>query len=487
MKRLVAFVLFAVFTGPAFADQPKLAADKPLSRIVFGSCFDQGKACPVWSAVAAQKPELLLLLGDNVYCDIENGKLIDPDPEQIARSYAAIGKIEAFASLKSSIPILATWDDHDYGKNDAGTEWKHKDIAKKLFMEFVGASPDDARWKRSGIYDSVITGPEGKRVQIILLDNRYNLTVPKKGTRTQIPGYGGLIAPYLPSTDEGMTILGDEQWAWLKEQLLKPAEVRLICSGIQILPEEHPFEKWANLPNERKKLFDLIVETKANGVVLLSGDRHLGEILCKADAVNYPLFEATASGWNQGSKNWRPPEKSKYRIGGMPYGDNFGSVLIDWEQANPKITLQLRDEFGDVQIAHSFRLGMLEDKQEKKTPKDEKPKDEPKRPEGVLSPAEALTKAEGTEIEIQFSVAGGRAVSMGKRILLNSEKDFNNEKNFTVVVNEKAMTGAFNKANYDTFKGKTIRAKGKVSKFQNQVQVQINDEKNLKIVESDKK
>ena len=71
--------------------------------------------------------------------------------------------------------------------------------------------------------------------------------------------------------------------------------------------------------------------------------------------------------------------------------------------------------------------------------------------------------------------------------LLNSEKDFNNEKNFTVVVNEKAMTGAFNKANYDTFKGKTIRAKGKVSKFQNQVQVQINDEKNLKIVESDKK
>jgi DNA/RNA endonuclease YhcR with UshA esterase domain len=105
----------------------------------------------------------------------------------------------------------------------------------------------------------------------------------------------------------------------------------------------------------------------------------------------------------------------------------------------------------------------------------------------VLSPAEALTKAEGTEIQVQFTVLGGRAVSMGKRILLNSEKDFQSDKNFTVVVNEKAMKGAFDKATYDTFKGKVIRAKGKLSKFQDKLQIQIDDEKKIEIVEPEKK
>jgi alkaline phosphatase D len=481
-------LLSALTTTLGFATNPKLTNDQVLSKIVFGSCADQNKPCPVWSAVSGAKPELMLLLGDNVYCDIENGKLIDPDPEQIAKSYAALAKVEAFTALKTSVPMLATWDDHDFGKNDAGTEWKHKDVAKKLFMEFVEAGPDDPRWKRSGIYDSTIVGPQGKRVQIILLDNRYNLTVPKKGPRQVISGYGVVpIAPYIPSFDEGMTVLGDEQWAWLKEQLLMPAEVRLICSGIQILAEEHPFEKWANIPKERQRLFDVINETKANGVVLLSGDRHLGEILCKTDALTYPLFEATASGWNQGSKNWRPPEKSKYRIGGMPYGDHFGMVQIDWTQDNPRITLLLRDEFGETAMSHSFRLGMLVYKQDKKAPKDEKPKDEPKRPEGVISAAEALTKAEGTEIQVQFTVVGGRAVSMGKRILLNSDKDFNNEKNFTVAVNEKAMTGVYDKATFDTFKGKVIRVKGKLTKFQGKLQIQVDSEKMIEIVKEEKK
>ena len=236
----------------------------------------------------------------------------------------------------------------------------------------------------------------------------------------------------------------------------------------------------------------MIRETNAGGVVLLSGDRHLGEIMCSTDAISYPLFECTASGFNQGSKNWRPPEKSRFRIGGMPYGDNFGTLLIDWEQANPKLTLQLRDEAGEVQAAHSFRLGMLQPKQEKKpNPKakskeSDKPKDEPKRPEGVLSAEEALAKNVGDEVQVQFTVNGGRAVSMGKRILLNSDKDFQSEKNLTVAINEKAMTGKFDKATFDTFKGKTVRIKGKLSKFQEKLQIQINDAKDNEIVELDK-
>ena len=493
MPRFV-FLLLALTGSSAFAGPP-LPTDKLVTRIAFGSCADQNKPCPIWSTIAAQKPDVLLLLGDTIYADLDGSKLVDPEPEKIARSYTELNKVEAFAALKSSIPILAIWDDHDYGKNDAGVEWKHKEVSQKILLDFLEVPANDPRRTRKGIYHSVIAGPIGQRVQIIMLDNRFFLTVPPKGPRKQIPGYGAsLIAPYIPTSEPGMTILGDEQWAWLKDQLLQPAEVRIICSGIQVLPDEHPFEKWANIPTERQKLFDLISETKAAGVVLLSGDRHLGEILVNTDAISYPLFECTASGFNQGTKNWRPPEKSQYRIGGMPYGDHFGTLLIDWNQANPKLTMQLRDESGDVQIAHSFRLGMLQSKQERKgttaqKPKDkpaDKPKDGSKQSDGFITPEEALKGKAGDEVKVQFTVAGGRAVNMGKRILLNSEKDFQNEKNFTVAVNEKAMSGKYDKATFDTFKGKTIRVKGKLTTFQDRLQIQVNDAKDLEIVDSEK-
>ena len=440
MTRFAIALILVLAFGPFAPAAPPLPTDTPVSKIAFGSCADQNKPCPAWAAVAAQKPELLLLLGDNIYADIEGGKLIDPDPAKMAASYAELAKTESFMALKNSVPMLATWDDHDYGKNDAGVEWAHKDIAQKLFLDFLGLPETDPRRTRKGVYHAAVMGPAGKRLQVIMLDNRYHLTVPPKGTRRVIPGYSGTVVPYIPTNDPAATILGDEQWAWLKEQLTQPADVRLICSGIQVLPDEHPFEKWANIPAERKKLFDLIRETKAAGCVLLSGDRHLGEIMVSTEAVTYPLFECTASGFNQGSKNWRPPEKSRFRIGGMPYGDNFGTLLIDWEQSNPKLTLQLRDESGDVQTAHSFRLGMLQPGKEPKkaAAAAQAPKDEPKRPDGVLAPAEALAKAEGDEVKVQFTVQSGRAVSMGKRILLNSEKEFSSDKNFVVAVQEGA-------------------------------------------------
>ena len=73
-------------------------------------------------------------------------------------------------------------------------------------------------------------------------------------------------------------MLGEDQWAWLEEQLRTPAEVRLIASSIQVVAEDHGWEKWMNFPHERERLYRLIRETRAEGVVFLSGDRHLAEL-----------------------------------------------------------------------------------------------------------------------------------------------------------------------------------------------------------------
>ena len=73
-------------------------------------------------------------------------------------------------------------------------------------------------------------------------------------------------------------MLGEDQWRWLAEQLRVPAEVRLLVSSIQVVAEDHGWEKWMNFPHERERLFKLIRETGAEGVIILSGDRHLAEL-----------------------------------------------------------------------------------------------------------------------------------------------------------------------------------------------------------------
>lgn len=453
------------------------ADDRLLSRIAFGSCADQDKPLPIFDAVAAQKPELLILLGDNIYADLDKKREVTPD--LIREKYAILAKLPGWQKLKAACPIIATWDDHDYGKNDMGEEWHLKDESQKILLDFFGVPADSPRRMQKGVYHADIFGPPGKRVQVIMLDMRYFRSKLKRADRPDFAS-GIRVPPYLPNTDPGATMLGEEQWKWFEEQLKKPAEVRLIGSSVQAVHDEHPWEKWGNIPAERQRFFDLIRSTKASGVIVLSGDRHYAELSVDATVVGYPLYDITSSGFNQGFEQWRAPEKNSRRVGGMPSGDNFGMVLIDWSKPDPVITLQLRDVDGDVRVAHKLPLSELD--AGRLAVKPTTPIVEAKLPQGVINAAEALGKL-GDTVTVQFTVRGGRAVAAGKRILLNSEADFRSAKNFTVVVEADAMTGLFEKATFDTFKGKTIRAKGTVKEYMKQVEIMVDDAKNLEIVE----
>ena len=48
---------------------PPLDPLRPLVRIAFGSCADQGKPQPVWQTLLADRPDLFIFGGDNVYGD----------------------------------------------------------------------------------------------------------------------------------------------------------------------------------------------------------------------------------------------------------------------------------------------------------------------------------------------------------------------------------------------------------------------------------
>ena len=329
------------------AEQTQPAPAKALERIAFGSCATQERPQPIWDAVSRTNPDLLLLLGDNIYADTE-------DMDVMRAKYAKFAAMPGFKAIRSRVPILATWDDHDLGVNDGGVSYPKKDESQQVFLDFFGEPSDSSRRKQAGVYDARVYGPPGKRVQVIMLDTRYfRSDLKEKPVKVRNEG------PYLPNDDPNATILGEAQWAWLEKQLEVPAEFRLVVSSIQVVAEQHGWEKWMNIPKERERLFNLIKKTKANGVVFLSGDRHLAELSLLYDALEYPTFDLTSSGLNQGARFPRPFEQNQARVATMNWGDNFGLVTIDWSLPDPEISLQIRDVAGDIRIQQKISLSTL--------------------------------------------------------------------------------------------------------------------------------
>lgn len=343
-----------------------VASDKVISRIAFGSCTRQMQDAPLLNTVVAAKPDLFLMIGDVIYPDIndEATGLIHPWPNEnsvkrIKQVYAQMAAKPEYQNLKKNIPMMAVWDDHDYGINDGGADFPLKDQTQQLFLDFFDEPVNSERRTTPGIYDAKIFGPDGKRVQIILMDIRYFRTAPLPDTRSAEEKKALNIAGrYAPNSDPKATVLGDTQWRWLEEQLRKPAEVRLLVSAYPLIPYELGRDAWGNFPLERQKLFKLIGKTKANGVVILSGDVHFAEI-SKTDEGPYPLIEFTSSALaapSVGTENFA----NSLRISKTYAQVNFGLVEIDWEaQPAPRVTLKAIGLDGKSVIKHEIGLEEL--------------------------------------------------------------------------------------------------------------------------------
>lgn len=312
---------------------PLPASGKALSRIALGSCNGQGDDQGHWDAIAKASPDLFLFIGDNVYGDRVDGEVIaDPAPtlDKLQVAYGQLAAQPQWQAFYQAVPTLVTWDDHDYGLNDQGGTFPHRARAEEIFLDFWKVPGDDPRRGRDGVYDAVVFGPEGQRVQIILLDTR--------SFRSDIePAAGG--RGYVPSADAAKTMLGAEQWAWLEAALRTPAELRLVVSTVQVVSTHHVWERWDTLPHERQRLLDLIAATP--GALLLSGDRHIGAFYT-AQVGEEVVYELTSSSLNLDFVE--QVEDDPDRLGAATLGRNFGLIEIDW--AAGSVSLGLHDETG---------------------------------------------------------------------------------------------------------------------------------------------
>src|SRR5688572_29814760 len=148
-----------------------------IRKIAFGSCGHQSDPQPVLERIVEQQPDLLIYLGDNIYSDTYS-------MDTLRMNYDILAAKPEFQKLKASVPMLATWDDHDFGWNDSGRHYPYKEESKQIFLDFFGL-PDSTLRDHEGIYYSrmFVNGP--KELQIIMLDMRTfrDKILPYNGSR----------------------------------------------------------------------------------------------------------------------------------------------------------------------------------------------------------------------------------------------------------------------------------------------------------------
>ncbi|KAJ6411812.1 hypothetical protein OIU84_004976 [Salix udensis] len=281
----------------------KVKVLEPLvTRIAFGSCANQSDPQPIWNAIIDFDPQVFIWLGDNVYGDVKRpfklfGKertvgpwknaprFIPSPPKELESRYQKAKSNPGYSRLRHTTQVVGTWDDHDYGLNDAGKEFGGKITNQKLLLDFLDEPQDSPRRKQEGVYTSYMFGPVGRQIKVILLDTRYHRD---------------------PLRSDG-SVLGSSQWTWLEKELNGPkSAITIIGSSVQVISNlsatTRPLfslESWGRFPKERNRLFKLIADTKREGVFFISGDVHFGEISRYDCSIGYPVYDVTSSGLTQ--------------------------------------------------------------------------------------------------------------------------------------------------------------------------------------------
>lgn len=244
----------------------------PSVRLVLASCVDERRFpdAPSWERVGALGVSALVLLGDTPY--------IDSTELAVQRErYRALYSEPGFARIARNVPLYATWDDHDFGRNDSDGDLEGKEQARQAFGEYhaLGELGRDGQ----GIYSRHRLGP----VELFLLDARWFA-----GTEPS------------PADEARTTLLGRAQWEWLRAALIESdAPFKLLCTGMVWNGAVRPGKRdhWATYAHERDALFAFLGEAGVEGVVLVGGDVHRSRALRHDTSalVGYELTEFISS------------------------------------------------------------------------------------------------------------------------------------------------------------------------------------------------
>ena len=286
----------------------------------------------MWDTIRAEKPDVLFLLGDNVYSDAPKM------PEMQHYCYYRRQSRPEFKQLIGNTPTYTIWDDHDFGTNDCSggpaiNEPKWKLPVYRVFRNNwvnPGYGGGDAQ---PGCYYDFYLGD----IHFVMLDGRYYRDLDDK----QMP-----------------TMLGPVQREWLLEKIkASTGKLLVLCSPVPWVFEAKGDSKdtWNGFKEERKVIFDLLSERKKDGVLLMSADRHRSDLWKIERPDGYPLYEFNSSRLtNQHVHKEMPAAVFSYNK-----KQSFGTIDFDTTLDDPTITYRVISIDGEEVHRHTLRRSQL--------------------------------------------------------------------------------------------------------------------------------
>jgi hypothetical protein len=224
---------------------------KPASfRFAVSSCARVANS-PAFAAIARQAPRFLVHTGDFHYADIGENRV-----ERFRKAYNYHLSGPHLRTLLASVPLIYTWDDHDYGPNDSNMTSPSREASLRNFRELVPHYPLTVDASPGGPVDQVF---RVGRITFILSDLRSQRN---------------------PAT---LRMMNGAQDAWLKKQFLAARDAG---SPLIFWVSSSPWnggstraDRWQGYPAHRAEIADFIKENGLAGkIVILSGDAHMTAI-----------------------------------------------------------------------------------------------------------------------------------------------------------------------------------------------------------------
>ena len=291
---------------------------KETVRICFGTCphrWGLGNQ-KMMDLIRSRKPSAMLMFGD-IAAQGRNNHLGLHRADYLLRDLRP-----AWQSLVSSIPIYASWDDHDYFSNDRfgipkGYTEKDRQAVRRVYTQSWNNPSYGFNDRRGGIFYRTRVGP----CDIIVVDNRYFRT-GQKGS-----------------------FLGDDQTTWLKTQLkaCKGPFIIMACSTMWSDYVSNGKDSWGRWdPEGREAIFKFIETHRIPGVLLISGDRHgaRGFRIPRANGFNLYEFESATLGGRKGPPVSQPAWKD-VQLYGISDTYAFSEFSIDATLDDPEVTFRL--------------------------------------------------------------------------------------------------------------------------------------------------
>lgn len=318
--------------------------DPPDFRFVIGSCFyvndppydrpgtPYGAGFEILDAMFGTRPDAMIWMGDNTY-------LREADwysRSGILHRYTHTRSLEELQPLLGSTHHYATWDDHDYGPDNADWTWREKATTKDVF-DLFWANPSSGQPEFGGILTMFRWGD----ADFFLLDDRWF-----RSSENRISD----------------RVLFGPQVEWLVDALASSrATFKVVVSGTQVLNPEARWDSYATYPVERARLLDALRENEIPGVLFVTGDVHYSVLTRMTRPGSYPLYDLTISPLTAGPTDTdEASNRNHLRVPGTLYADrNFATLDFAGPREDRVLTITVRSTSGEEVWTREIRATEL--------------------------------------------------------------------------------------------------------------------------------